>query len=124
MTFNVLKIAIISTLALSFASTGLTMEKHAISSLQPVVTSNLHFETDNRVQTASLCAMDLMPEAFNIFDAVAANVGPDSNLKKLVKKNVRPKVFSGKLSIKSARKNAKAASICLRILKHGSADAQ
>jgi len=105
MTFNVLKIAIISALALSFASTGLSMEKHAITSAQPVVTSSLHVETDNRLQTASICAMDLMPEAFNIFDAVADKVGPDSNLKKLVKKNVRPKVFSGKLSIKSATLN-------------------
>ena len=66
--------------------------------------------------------MDLMPEAQSIFYAVSPKVNPEANLKKLVKKNVRPKVFSGKLSIKSAKTNAKAASECLRILKHGLTD--
>jgi len=116
MTSNVYKIAIASFLALSFASTGMAMD------VSPEQISLTSAERDNRLKTASICAMDLMPEAQRIYAAVSPKVGPDSNLKKLVKKNVRPKVFSGKLSIKSAKTNAKAASACLRILKHGSAD--
>jgi len=122
MTFNVVKIAIASALALSFASTGIAMEKQASSITSSTQTSQTSFEVDNREKTASICAMDLMPEAQSIFYAVSPKVNPEANLKKLVKKNVRPKVFSGKLSIKSAKANAKAASACLRILKHGHTD--
>jgi len=58
-----------------------------------------------------------MPEARHIYTAVSPKVMADSNLRKLVKKDVRPKVFSGKLSIKAARKNAQEASVCLSLLK-------
>jgi len=97
-------------------------ESSAVTATKPLPTSLTLAEAEKRVQTASTCAMNLMPEAQSIFEAVSPKVELDSNLKKLVKKNVRPKVFSGKLSIKSARKNAQAASACLRILKHGSAE--
>jgi len=63
------------------------------------------------------CAMDLMPVAKTIYQAVSPKVEGDSNLRKLVKKEVKPKVFSGKLSIKMARENAQAASVCLHLLK-------
>ena len=65
------------------------------------------------------CAMDLQPDAKEIYLAVAPKVTKDSKLRKLVKKDVKPKVFSGQLSIKAARKNSKAASICLKLLKMG-----
>ena len=67
--------------------------------------------------SSTSCAMDLMPGAKTIYQAVSPKVEGDSNLRKLVKKAVKPKVFSGKLSIKSARKNAQEASVCLNLLK-------
>ena len=117
MTSTVFKIAIASILALSVASPALANTKQAATAMPTV---DAHVTETSRAQMASICAMELMPKAQSIFYAVSPKVAPDSNLKKLVKKHVRPKVFSGKLSIKSARSNAKAASACLRILKHGS----
>jgi len=70
------------------------------------------------------CAMDLMPVAKTIYQAVSPKVEGDSNLRKLVKKEVKPKVFSGKLSIKMARENAQAASVCLHLLKTESVSEQ
>lgn len=66
------------------------------------------------------CVMDLSPSAKKIYLAVAPKVKKDSKLRKLVKKEVKPKVFSGQLSIKAARRDSKAASICLRLLRMGS----
>jgi len=119
MTSAVLKIAIASILTLSFASAGVAADRSAATTLNPTSTIDT---SARRAEAASVCAMDLAPKAQSIFYAVSPKVDPNSNLKKLVKKHVRPKVFSGKLSIKSARANAQAASACLRILKHGSPD--
>lgn len=73
--------------------------------------SQTHFDT------SEMCAMELAPIAKEIFSSISPKVEKDSNLRKLVKKQVRPKVFSGKLSVKKARENAKAASVCLSLLK-------
>jgi len=120
MTSTVFKIAIASILALSVASPGIAETKQAVTTTQSTPTADIYVTEVSRAEAASICAMDLAPKAQSIFDAVASKVEPDTNLKKLVKKHVRPKVLSGKLSVKSARKNAQAASACLRILKHGS----
>ena len=85
-------------------------------------TISVDHETDSdgvsaSIKNAELCAMDLTSDARHIYHAVSPKVEGDSNLRKLVKKHVRPKVFSGKLSIKSARKHAQAASVCLKLLK-------
>jgi len=61
--------------------------------------------------------MQLMPIAKDIYISVSPKVQNDTNLRKLVKKEIKPQVFSGKLSVKSARKNAQAASKCLSLLK-------
>jgi len=70
------------------------------------------------VTKAAMCAMELMPAARNIFYEVSPKVDTDSNLRKLIKKEVKPKVFSGKLSVKNAKKSAEEASICLKLLKN------
>jgi len=119
MTSVVLKIAIASFVSLSLASPAAAVNSQVAATLQPMPKIDA---LASRAKTASICAMDLAPKAQKIFYAVSLKVQPDTNLKKLVKKNVRPQVISGKLSIKSARKNSKAASACLRILKHGSPD--
>ena len=85
--------------------------------------SDVDAGSDN-IKSAALCAMDLMPTASNIYYSVSPKVEGDSNLRKLVKKHIRPKVFSGKLSIKSARKHAQAASICLKLLKQENQSAE
>ena len=82
------------------------------------IASNVSVSDIPHSRSAS-CAMDLQPDAKAIYLAVAPKVMQDSKLRKLVKKEVKPKVFSGQLSIKAARKNAKAASICLKLLKMG-----
>ena len=69
--------------------------------------------------SSASCAMDLEPGAKIIYLAVAPKVMKDSKLRGLVKKEVKPKVLSGQLSIKAARRNAKAASICLKLLRMG-----
>jgi len=67
--------------------------------------------------TSNTCAMDLEPVAKNIYASISPKVQKDTNLRKLMKKEIRPQVFSGKLSVKSARENAQAASKCLSLLK-------
>ena len=69
--------------------------------------------------SSATCAMDLQLEAKTIYLAVAPKVMKNSKLRGLVKKEVKPKVLSGDLSIKAARKNAKAATICLKLLRMG-----
>jgi len=124
MTSTVVKIAVASLLALSIVSPAMAATETAAPTAQATPTAVVLDTKEARAEAATLCAADLAPKALSIFDAVSPKVGPDSNLKKLVKKHVRPKVFSGKLSIKSARENAQAASVCLRILKHGSTEAE
>ena len=70
--------------------------------------------------TASICAMELPPIAQNIYYAVSPKVESDSNLRKLVEKDVRPKVLFRKLTIASAKENAEAAGMCLKMLKQQS----
>ncbi len=93
------------------ASNGLLSDSSKNTSPNPIANAN--------ASRADVCATGLMPAARHIFNAVSPKVEPDSNLKKLVKKEVKPKVFSGKLSAKDAKKSAQEATICLRILKHG-----
>lgn len=73
--------------------------------------------TQASLNTSHTCAMQLMPIAKDIYASVSPKVQKDSNLRKLMKKEIRPQVLSGRLSLKSARKNAEAASICLSLLK-------
>lgn len=72
--------------------------------------------------TSNSCAMNLKPIAKNIYASISPKVRKDTNLRKLMKKEIRPQVFSGKLSVKSARENAQAASVCLSLLKAESGD--
>ena len=87
--------------------------------LNPQQTTNNASLSDISYSDSASCAKDLQPDAKEIYLAVAPKVTKDSKLRKLVKKDVKPKVFSGQLSIKAARKNSKAASICLKLLKMG-----
>jgi len=82
---------------------------------QPNPTSVVIKQTE--LLTSEQCAMQLMPIAKDIYISVSPKVQDDTNLRKLVKKEIKPQVFSGKLSVKSARKNAQAASVCLSLLK-------
>lgn len=82
------------------------------------IASNVNVSDIPHSSSAS-CAMDLQPGAKTIYIAVAPKVMKDSKLRRLVKKEVKPKVLSGKLSIKAARRNSKAASICLKLLRMG-----
>lgn len=97
------------------------MPSNVAAKLTPNTASDAGLES---LKDASICAMDLMPAASNIYYAVSPKVNGDSNLRKLVKKEVRPKVFSGKLSIKAAKQHAKAASVCLKILRQETLVAQ
>jgi len=63
------------------------------------------------------CAAALSPTAKTIYEAVAPSVDADTNLKKLIKKTVRPMVMSGKMKRKQAKENAPSAGECLRLLK-------
>lgn len=63
------------------------------------------------------CAQALTPTGRTIFNAVAPSVETDTNLKKLLKKQVRPLVMSGKLKRKDAKANAPLAGKCLLLLK-------
>lgn len=109
-----------TTLALALMSqTSNAMEVHS-----PIISSPTHQSnsanpviTQASLKTSQTCAMQLMPIAKNLYTAVSPNVHKNSNLRKLMKKEIRPQVFSGKLSVKSARKNAAAASVCLSLLK-------
>jgi len=63
------------------------------------------------------CAAALSPTAKTIYEAVAPSVDADTNLKKLIKKTVRPMVMSGKMKRKQAKENAPLAGECLQLLK-------
>jgi len=63
------------------------------------------------------CAASLSPTGKTIYDAVAPYVEAETNLKKLLKKKVRPLVISGKLKRKDAKENALLAGECLLLLK-------
>jgi hypothetical protein len=68
-------------------------------------------------QTAQECTAELSPMGKAIYEAVAPSVEADSDLKKLLKKKVRPLVLSGKLKRKNAKANAPLAGKCLLLLK-------
>lgn len=63
------------------------------------------------------CAQTLTPTGKSIYEAVAPSVEADSDIKKLLKKKVRPLVMSGKLKRKEAKANAPLAGKCLFLLK-------
>jgi len=63
------------------------------------------------------CAASLSPTGKTIFEAVAPSVEAETNLKKLLKKKVRPMVMKGKLKRKDAKANAPLAGECLLLLK-------
>lgn len=63
------------------------------------------------------CAASLSPTGKTIFEAVAPSVEAETNLKKLLKKKVRPLVMSGQLKRKDAKANAPLAGECLLLLK-------
>jgi len=63
------------------------------------------------------CAEELSQTGKAIFEAVAPSVEAETNLKKLLKKKVRPMVMSGKLKRKDAKANAPLAGECLHLLK-------
>ena len=63
------------------------------------------------------CAASLSSTGKTTFDVVAPYVEADTNLKKLLKKKVRPLVMSGKLKRKDAKANAPLAGECLLLLK-------
>lgn len=63
------------------------------------------------------CAASLSPTGKTIYEAVAPHVEADSNLKKLLKKKVRPLVMKGDLKRKDAKANASLAGKCLLLLK-------
>lgn len=67
--------------------------------------------------SSEACAADLSPTGQTIFKAVAPSVEADTNLKKLMKKKVRPLVMKGKLKRKDAKANAPLAGKCLHLLK-------
>lgn len=73
--------------------------------------------------TPELCAADLTPTGQAIYEAVAPYVEADSNLKKLIKKKVRPLVMKGELKRKDAKANAPLAGECLLIIKQAKAAA-
>lgn len=66
---------------------------------------------------SKICAASLTPTGKAIYEAVAPSVEADTNLKKLLKKKVRPLVMSGKLKRKNAKANAPLAGECLLLLK-------
>ncbi len=68
-------------------------------------------------QEAQECAAALSPEAKQIYDAVAPKVEADSDLRSLMRREVRPMVENGDLTRQQARSNAPAAGACLVKLK-------
>jgi len=114
-----LKITTIALASALIVPSALAMENMTTpkSDIQTSTISNTTSVATLDFHGSASCAMDLMPVAKTIYQAVSPKVEGDSNLRKLVKKEVKPKVFSGKLSIKMARENAQAASVCLHLLK-------
>lgn len=91
-----------------------TLYKTMCLSLSIAVMSSTAFADDVKSET---CAASLSPTGKAIFEAVAPSVEADTNLKKLLKKKVRPLVMSGKLKRKDAKANASLAGECLLLLK-------
>jgi len=83
-------------------------------SLSIAAISGIAFADDVK---SDACAASLSPTGKAIFEAVAPSVEAETNLKKLLKKKVRPLVMSGKLKRKDAMANASLAGECLLLLK-------
>jgi hypothetical protein len=66
---------------------------------------------------ATKCAGGLGPDARQIYDLVAPEVTPASNIKDLIVAKARPLVMSGKMSRDDARAAANQAGPCLKLLK-------
>jgi len=91
-----------------------TRYKTICLSLSIVAISSAAFADKMNSET---CAASLTPTGKIIFEAVAPSVEAETNLKKLLKKKVRPLVISGKLKRKDAKANAPLAGECLLLLK-------
>ena len=110
--------ATVFALALLTPTVNAMEAQSSIASSQPAQSSPITGTfAQATLNTSDTCAMELMPIAKDIYASVSPKVQKDTNLRKLMKKEIRPQVFSGKLSVKSARKNAQAASKCLSLLK-------
>ena len=91
-----------------------TLCKTIYLSLSIAAMSGLAFADTVNSET---CAAQLTPTGKAIYEAVAPSVEADTNLKKLLKKKVRPLVMSGNLKRKNAKANAPLAGKCLLLLK-------
>ena len=91
-----------------------TLCKTIYLSLSIAAISSTAFAVEVNSET---CAASLTPTGKAIYEAVAPSVEADTNLKKLLKKKVRPLVMSGNLKRKNAKANAPLAGKCLLLLK-------
>ena len=91
-----------------------TLYKTIFLSLSITVMSDVAFAD---AMNSKICAASLTPTGKAIYEAVAPSVETESDLKKLLKKKVRPLVMSGKLKRKNAKANAPLAGECLLLLK-------
>lgn len=89
----------------------------AVDTKEALKASNrLHVSMDN-AQTSQSCAIQLTGEAADIYSAVSPKVVKDTNLRKLVEKQVIFKVLRRKLTVEQARQYGEAAGACLSLLK-------
>lgn len=91
-----------------------TLYKIICVNLSVVMTGSTAFADDPNSKT---CAASPSPTGKTIYEAVAPHVEANSNLKKLLKKKVRPLVMKGDLKRKNAKVNAPLAGECLLLLK-------
>lgn len=68
-------------------------------------------------KAAAACAEKLAPEGKAMYDAVAPEVKPDTNLADLVRAKAIPMVMSGSLTRESAQANGRPAGECAALLK-------
>jgi hypothetical protein len=68
-------------------------------------------------KAAAACAGKLTPEGRAMFDSVAKDVKPDTDLRSLIREKAIPMVMFGSLSRESAQANGPAAGACAVLLK-------
>lgn len=68
-------------------------------------------------QQAQECAGGLSPESKTIYEDVAPQVTPDTNLRDVITSTTKSLVMSGKIARSSAKTSAEAAGACLEKLK-------
>jgi hypothetical protein len=66
---------------------------------------------------AETCASQLSTTGQMMFHAVAPYVKPQSDIRELMRRNVKPLVLAGRISREDARNNAQPAGKCLLLLK-------